>query len=822
MAALLLSEHGLDEIYAQTLDGKNTRPKTTQQPETYAHFDDTAFLKLYAHPHKGSPLLEIEFYLEGVHCAACIWLLEKLPSLLEGVHDARVDFRRSALRLVWNPADQRLSVVAAFLERLGYPPHPYRDLYKGSQQQKEDRQMLIRIALTGAVAGNVMLLAFALYSGLFSGMERAYRDLFRWISFLLTIPSMIWGGSLFFRSAIGALRARSLHIDQPIALGLAAGFFSGAVNTIRGHGEIYFDSVTALIFLLLVGRWLQRRQQRMAAQATELLYSLSPSRATRINNDGERQNVSVESLQSGDTVEILAGETFPADGMLSQGQTLVDSSILTGESRPTQCNEGDPIFAGTLNLSAVVRVTIQRAGSETRLGQILHEVEEASQKRAPIVQMADRLAGRFVVIVVILAVFTAILWSYLNPSLALEHAVALLVICCPCALALATPLAIGVSIGRAARRGILIKGGALLESLATPGTLWLDKTGTLTEGHFRLLRWIGSTQLTDSSSRIELSSHPVTELPTHHNGAVSLPAIVQALEAQIAHPIARALAQSLPQSGPLDFSNVQHTVGEGITAHLGEDAIAILSPAAFVRRIGPLSPQAEATLDSITQEALTPALIAVNQQLAAIVALGDPIREDAASTLQSLQQKGWKIGILSGDHPHVVQAVGRQLQLDPQRCHGGLSPEGKLDIVTQTAAPVVMIGDGVNDAAALSAATVGIGVHGGAEACLAIADIYLSRPGLTPLHELLEGAQHTLHAIRRNLRFSLSYNIIGATLAVAGMIGPLAAAILMPLSSLTVVTLSFRAYTFPTEAVADPNASCPIPPTHTQRLTSSA
>ncbi|MCK6513114.1 heavy metal translocating P-type ATPase [Myxococcota bacterium] len=825
MAALLLNKHGLEALYAQTLQGKPTRPQAAQEPEPYAHFDDAVFQKLYTQPYKNSQLQEIELYLEGIHCAACIWLLEKLPSLLAGVHEARVDFRRSALRLIWNPEHQRLSQIAIFLDRLGYLPHPYRDLYKGSHQQKEDRQMLIRIALTGAVAGNVMLLAFALYSGIFSGMEPAYRNLFRWISFLLTIPSMIWGGSLFFRSAIGALRAQSLHIDQPIALGLAAGFLSGAVNTFRGHGEIYFDSVTALIFLLLVGRWLQRRQQRMAAQATELLYSLSPSRATRINGE-QRQSVSVEALQSGDIVEVLAGETFPADGLICQGHTLIDSAILTGESRPTHRNEGDSIFAGTLNLSAVVRVTIQRAGSETRLGQLLREVEETSQKRAPIVQLADRLAGRFVVVVVILAIITAILWSYLDPSLALEHAVALLVICCPCALALATPLAIGVSIGRAARRGILIKGGALLESLATPGTLWLDKTGTLTEGNFRLIQWFGTTRLSDASTphpypNTPASSaifspipHPIAELPTEHDGQPSLPALVQALESQIAHPIALALAQALPQSQTTGLSDVQYTVGEGITARFGNDTLAVLSPSAFVRRFGPLPPQAEVTLETITQDALTPALIAVNQQIAAIVALGDPIRKDAASTLQTLQRKGWRIGILSGDHPHVVHAVAKRLQIDLQRCHGGLSPEDKLRIVNQTPAPVVMVGDGVNDAAALSAATVGIGVHGGAEACLAIADIFLSRPGMTPLHELLDGAQHTLHAIRRNLRFSLSYNILGATLAVAGMIGPLAAAILMPLSSLTVVTLSFRAYTFPTTAAVDPNAACPILPPH--------
>lgn len=811
MAALLLNEHGLDSIYNQTLEGKPTREaKSNGKAGTYEHFNDPAFQKLYTRPYGESALLEIELYLEGVHCAACVWLLEKLPSLLEGVHESRVDFRRSALRLVWDPNKQTLSTIAELLDRLGYPPHPYRDLYKGSQQQKEDRQMLIRIALTGAVAGNVMLLAFALYSGMFSGMEANYRNLFRWLSFILTIPSMIWGGSLFFRSAIGALRAKSLHIDQPIALGITAGFLWGALNTIRGHGEIYFDSVTTLIFLLLVGRWLQRRQQRMAAQATELLYSLSPSNAIRIEGN-ERKSVSVEALQEDDIIEVLAGESFPADGTLSQGQTQVDISILTGESRPQLRNEGDPIFAGTVNLSAVVRMRIQRAGSETRLGQLLQQVEEAGQKRAPIVQTADKIAGRFVVGVVFLALFTGILWAFLDPSKALEHAVALLIVCCPCALALATPLAIAVSIGRAAKRGILIKGGSLLEALANPGTLWLDKTGTLTEGQFRLARWFVATEETDQATYTE---RPVTSLTARDDdGKPSLPAIVQALEAQIAHPIARALTQALPSVGELPFQALEHKVGEGLHATLEQQHIALLSPQAFERRFGKLPQAADEVIQRITQEALTPVLIAVNQSLQAIAALGDPIREDAASSLSYLQQKGWKIGILSGDHPHVVQAVAEKLGLDTKDCHGALSPEDKLRFVTETSQqPVVMIGDGVNDAAALSAATVGVGVHGGAEACLAIADIYLSRPGLTPLQELLDGAQHTLHAIRKNLLFSLSYNILGAGLAISGLIGPLAAAILMPLSSLTVVTLSFRAYTFPNEIAQDPNAACELPP----------
>jgi Cu2+-exporting ATPase len=830
MAAMLLADHALDGLYARTLEGKPIREASAPQGEqAYAHFDDPAFHKLYLREAQGGSLVSIDLYLEGIHCAACIWLLEKLPSLMQGIVEARVDFRRSALHLLFDPKQASLSSIALLIDRLGYPPHPYRDLYKSSHQQQEDRRILIRIALTGAIAGNVMLLAFALYSSLFSEMEATYQHLFRYLSLILTIPSMIWGGSVFFRSAIGAIRARSLHIDQPIALGLAAGFAWSAFNTLRGTGEIYFDSVTALIFLLLVGRWLQRRQQRFASQATELLYSLSPSHATRIDAQGQRQQVAVEALQEGDLVEIRAGESFPADGIVSQGRSQIDTSLLTGESRPITIEEGEEVFAGTLNLGAALRVKIARAGSESRLGQILQQVEEASQKRAPIVQLADRMAGRFVVAVMVLAVFTALLWAYLDPSKALEHAVALLIICCPCALALATPLAIGVSIGRAAKQGILIKGGSLLEALASPGQIWLDKTGTLTEGRYRLLGWYGTLEIPTAAKSPQTQENDTPSasfenapLPQRDHQALpardeqaqpSLPALVQALEMQIAHPIARTLAAALPSVPDITFDAVEHRVGEGLSARYEGKELSLLSPSAYIRRYGALHSAHQEQLDTITQDGLTPVLIALDGRLTAIAALGDPLRLDAAPVLRALEADGWKIGILSGDHPHVVAAVAQKLKLDPAHCHGGLSPEDKLHFVTSsTTQPVVMIGDGVNDAAALSAATVGIGVHGGAEACLAIADIYLARPGLLPLQETIQGAQRTLKTIRRNLAFSLSYNLLGATLAVAGLIGPLAAAILMPLSSLTVVTLSFYSRTFPRE-IPKENKLCEIPST---------
>ncbi len=768
MVFQMLNECDLQRYYEMAQRERETPDPRTNTPPAYAEFDDDVFHRLYTKP-SGPGLLEMELYIEGVHCAACVWLLEKLPSLVPGVVEARLDFRRSLLRIAWNPAEVKLSSIAGFVDRLGYPPHPYRDQKREAAQRAEDRKMLIRIGVAGACAGNTMLIAFALYGGMFSGMDGAYRNFFRWTSLIITLPAVLWAGNLFFKGAWAAIRTRTLHMDLPIALGIGAGFAWGTHNTIMSVGEVYFDSVTTLIFLLLVGRWLQHRQQRIAAQATELLYSLSPSKARRMQ-DGDVREVPVEALQEGDCIEVRAGDTIPVDGTIRSGQSQLDLSILTGESRPVSVSKGMPVHAGSTNLSNRLLVDVESTGSETRLGQLMRQVEEASQRRAPIVLQADRIAGWFVAAVLTLAVATFVLWWVRDPAQAIEHAVALLIVTCPCALAMATPLAISAGLGKAAQEGILIKGGDVLEALSQPGQLWLDKTGTLTCGQLKLVHWEGDEEIKP---------------------------LVRAIEERSSHLIARAFVDAFEHLSSAGDAEVEQKLGQGIVGSIQEKTLHIGSPAFLRDTLGELPASMEASIHRLTQDALTPVVIAIDREVKALAGLGDPIRNDTQATLDHFKKMGWRVGILSGDHHDVVQAVARQLGLTPQDCHGGLSPEDKLRFVEETPCDtVVMVGDGVNDAAALSAATIGIGVHGGAEASLAIADIYLTRPGLGPLRSLLDGGNRIMGVIRRGLSFSLIYNLVGATLAITGLLTPLWAAVLMPLSSITVITSSYRARTF--------------------------
>ena len=409
----------------------------------------------------------------------------------------------------------------------------------------------------------------------------------------------------------------------------------------------------------------------------------------------------------------------------------------------------------------LVRAT--QTGEASRVARIIRQVEESASRHAPVVQLANRTAVWFVGVVLALAVVTFVAWRMIDPSRAVDTAVALLIVTCPCALALSTPLAVSVAVGRAARAGMFVKGGDALERLAKPGRMYLDKTGTITEGRTALVQWEGPDWLRP---------------------------LVLGLEQGSSHPIAAAFRGAWPELPAAKLDRVTHVVGGGIVGTIGERQVVIGSPN-FVARYADVASEA-------SNDAATPVVVAADGMVVARAWIGDPVRGDARDSIARLRARGWSIGILSGDAPSVVRSVGSAVGIPDDDCLGGATPEVKQTVIEQTReqGPVVMVGDGVNDAAAMAAASVGIGVHGGAEACLASADVYLTRPGLDAVVRLTDGARRTLRVIKRNVAFSLVYNVVGAGLAMSGRLTPLAAAILMPASSLTVVVASWRSRTF--------------------------
>ncbi|MEO8479771.1 MAG: heavy metal translocating P-type ATPase [Gemmatimonadota bacterium] len=760
-AHAILQAGGLDRYY-RLAQQRNQRVDATGR--SYDEFDHPAFHELYV-TERAKERASTELYLEGVHCASCVWLLERIPILESGIVRAELDMRRARLTVEWDPGQIPLSRIARLLDRLGYAAHPFRGVARETMRRREDRRALVRIGVAGALAGNVMLLSFALYAGDFLGMAGEHEQLFRWLAFLLTVPALLIPGRVFLTGAWAALRSGSLHMDLPIAVALLAATIRGGINTITDSGPVYFDGVAILIFLLLVGRWLQQRGQRAATDAAEMLLSLSPQVATVVHEDGSDRELPVSALLPGMEVRVSAGGVVPADGSIIAGTSSVDTALLTGESLPADVGPGDTVAAGMHNIASPLLLRVDAAGSASRLARVLGEVEASAARRAPVVLLANRLSGAFVAVVLLLAAFTFLLWVGRDAHAAFDHAIALLVVTCPCALALATPLAVSVAVGRAARVGILIRGGDVLETLARPGILVLDKTGTLTTGRHELMHWSGD-------------DHWRTAILALENGST--------------HPVAVGFRRAWPAGSLPVATEVRHHHGGGITGTIAGQRLALGSPA-FV-----LS-QARDPEDLVARLAAmpwTPVLLATNGEVVAAAAFGDPIRPESADALAQLRAAGWTTHLLSGDVSQVAEMVGRELGFAPSEIRGGVTPEGKLAIIEQlrrdsTGRAVVMVGDGVNDAAAIAAAHVGIGVHGGAEVSLATADVHLATAGLLPLVTLMGGAVLAFRVIRRNMVWAILYNLVGVALAMTGVLSPLVAALMMPASSLTVVVSSW-------------------------------
>ncbi len=766
---------GLEQYYRERAAfPPDTAQASQPSGSSYAYFDDEVFASRYVSETKDGER-SIVFYLQGIHCAACVWLLEKLPQIVPDVFEARVQYDTSRLFLRYNASTQ-LSEIARMIDSLGYPPSPLERTGGKSAAEKQDRRaLLMRLGVAGMSAGNTMMLAVSLYQGWFSGIAMRHATFIMWISCLLSLPAITYSALPFYRAAWSGLRSKMLHIDLPISLGILLGFFASVLNTFRGSLHVYYDSICMLIFLLLLGRWLQKSSVDRVRDQNELLYGISERSAKKRNSDGSVEEVYAAALKPGEIVVVAPNEVIPIDGLVQKGSGLLDRSVLTGESRPVPCRTGDMLWAGTRNLTAPLEVIVSESGAHTRLGKMLLELEFSNAAKAPIVELTDRLAGYFVLAVVTTASLCASYW-YLNEGFdaALEATLALLVVSCPCALGLAAPISLSVALRSAAKNGIFIKQSATIQRLVEVDCVCLDKTGTLTEGSPQVVRVL-------ERSRCPLET------------AVSVAA---ALEQNVIHPVASAILREFDkrQLEPKVFvQSPDYLQGKGVICRDEAGRCWRLGSEKWLRSCGIL-------IDSVEEDFLresragfcSPVLLAQDDQIAAVFAISDSLRPEAKKFVQFLKQRKLATHILSGDHTEIVRGIANTLAIDSSKAHGELEPEAKVSEINKLRAfsNVLMLGDGVNDSGALAAADVGVAICGGVEASLKSADVFFTTPCLNTLKALLLGSEQTVRVIRRNLFFSVLYNVSGAALAVTGQITPLFAAVLMPLSSLTVVVSS--------------------------------
>jgi len=781
-AYLLIHEWGLEDYYAlrDRLLASPTEPvessKLGRRPR-WDELDDSSLLGASALQAVGDGLVCSRLAIAGIHCGACVWLIERMAPLVPGWQDARVGMHDHSIEVTFDPARTKLSNIAEKLAGIGYQVSPWVEGVDSVCFRKENRSRLVQIAIAGFCAMNAMWIAIAIYAGEFSGMAASQMMLMRCAGVLLSIVTTVGPGRSFFRGAWASVRTRTPHMDLPIALGVGVGTISGGVSLVIGHADVYFDSVAMLVFLLLGGRWIQFRQQHRASDMVSLLTRLTPSFAVRLNDDGTNTKVPSDSLVVGERISVAAGGSVPVDGSLVAGSALLDRSLMTGESLPVGVEIGGSVEGGSLNLQSPIEMEVVATRAESRITKLMQLVQQASLKRTPIVQLADKIAGRFVVTLLGLALLTMVVWWQIDPMKAMSNSVALLIVACPCALALATPLAIAVAIGRAARRKLLIRSGETFERLATPGVVWFDKTGTLTSG-----RPVAGVDGLDDESLI----------------------LCARLESQCRHPVASAIVDAAIRRGlsddtSLHVADVCQIRGSGVRGLVDGHEIAI-GNLAFVRSlVRDVDADQVEEVARVAKQGATPVVIAIDGFVKAVLAVGDDLRPSSFPAIIGLRNRGWIVGILSGDHPATVAAIAKRLGIKPEMSLGGLSPEDKLQRIESSKADykaVVMVGDGVNDSAALAAADVGIAVQGGAEASLQAAPVFLSDSDLTKIVQLVDASRATVRLIRRNFRVSLCYNILAMSLAIFGVINPLIAAILMPISSLTILSLTLAAKPF--------------------------
>ena len=706
--------------------------------------------------HESDGTAALHLMVENVHCAGCVQRIESGLRSVPGVVEARVNLSAKRLRLRWHDGVTRGADLVARLAALGYRAVPFDPDAMANARAADERTLLRSLAVAGFAAANVMLLSVAVWAGAVEDMGPATRDFMHWISALIALPAIAWAGQPFFRSAVTALRARALNMDVPISVAVALTAAMSLWETARGGEHAYFDAGVTLLFFLLIGRYLDSRARSLARSAAERMAVLGAVAARVIGADGAERMVPSRLLAPGMTVAVAPGDRIPADGRIADGETDIDTSLVTGESVPCAARAGDRVFAGTLNLTGALRIAVTAAADDTVLAEIVRLMEAAEQRRGRYVRLADRAARYYAPLVHLAALVTFVGWwlaAGIDWQPALLIAVSVLIITCPCALGLAVPAVQVVASGRLLRGGILVKQADALERLAAADTIVFDKTGTLTLGRPLL---VNATDIAADDMNLAAG-----------------------LAVASRHPLCRALAAAAGQTAPV--AGVRETPGSGLAATIDGKTV----------RLGS---RAWCGVESADDDSAGPELWLSRPDAAPVrFAFADTLRPDAVETVAALRALGFDIALLSGDREPSVRAVAAALGIE--RWRAGCRPADKTALLEALAAnghKVLMAGDGLNDAPALAAAFVSISPADAAEVSRTAADLVFQGERLGPVVEAVRTARAARRLIFQNFGLAVGYNLFAVPLAAAGLVTPLIAAAAMSCSSIVVTLNALR------------------------------
>ena len=755
----LLNEEGLDTFYDKLGDTK-LQP-ATQNNDGLEKFDLEGFRNKYVKTDDDG-LCEIHLIIEGIHCSACVWLNEKVLHKIAGVIEASINYSNNKAKVVWDPEVVKLSHIIETIRSIGYNAYPYDPKLQEERAISTRKTYYTRILVAVFGSMNIMWLAVAHYAGYFSGIQQSFKDILNIAEFILATPVLFYSGWIFFRGAYYGYKNNIVNMDTLVASGALSAYIYSIYAMVTQRGEVYFDSVVMIITFVLVGKYLEVLSKKHAVDTMDSLMGSTPTEVTTVK-DGVKALVSIENIMVGDVIELKPGEKVVIDGEVIWGEGSFDESSLTGENEPLYKKELDIILSGSICLDSVLHYRATKDASSSMLTSIVNLLEESITKKPRIEQLANTVSGYFSTIILIIALLTFTGWYFWAGSFeqALIVGISVIVIACPCALGLATPMATLVGISVAAKRGILFKEASFLETMAKSDILALDKTGTITEGKPSVV----------SADFYEDFDHSL------------LHALVSTSNHPISQGIKAYIETNYKKTETHTLEEIKSIEAKGLSASYQGKAL-IGGNAALLNSL-------DIAVDADSENALF--FFSINQILVARFELSDTIREGAAEAIEKIKAMDIQVVMLTGDHDQSAQKVAKQVGID--KVYSKLLPQdkaGMIDEFHQEGHVIVMVGDGINDTIALASSDISIAMGNGADVAISVSDIVLLDEKPASIYEAYKLSRRTFGAVKENLGFSLLYNVVAVPLAVMGFVNPLVAALSMSLSSLVVVGNSMR------------------------------
>jgi len=709
---------------------------------------------------------EAKLIIEGISCPACIWLIESRIAKLDGITQVSVNYSTQRCRINWQDNEILLSEILSAITQLGYNALPYNHKQREFIYENERKTQLLRLGIAGLFGMQVMMIAIALYFGEASGIEEHYRIFFYWISLLLTLPVLLFSGQPLFTGAFRDIKNKRLGMDVPITLGLSIAFVGSLWTTLQQSGHVYYDSIVMFIFFILSGRYFEFMSRKKSTAYLDKTSSILPLYATRINATGEDENIELSKLCISDKILVKPGEVIPVDGIVYQGHSSVNESIITGESLPVTKQVGEKVIGGSTNNESPLYIKVKNVGEKTVLSHIARIIDKASSNKPATVLLANKIVSVFVSAVLIIAFLVAIYWYHVDQSQWLEITIAILVVSCPCALSLATPTAMSSAAATLMKNGIALMNNDAIEKISTSNYYVFDKTGTLTKGALQL-------QNIDVLNP-EFSAEKILE-------------IARALESASEHPIAKAIINTAKNTKTYAVKNIKNYPGLGISGIINEKWF--IGTQKFVNEHCSGSIIGNKT----RPHSLRKIFLANSKSIIAALYFNDELRDDSSNLIDYLKKQGKKIILLSGDHESIVKQVANELGINEYQSE--YKPEDKLNNIARLQRQghkVCMIGDGINDAPAFAQADVAIAMTEASDITKLNADMLLLNNKIASLKTMLKIAQKTNRTIHINFIWALAYNLTALPFAMLGYIAPWMAALGMSLSSLIVVINASR------------------------------